>query len=74
MVCARYYGARQNHDLREAVHTAVLIAGISGFILIFLGIGLSRPLLRLMDTPEDVLNHSVLYMRIIFAGMPANML
>lgn len=74
VVCARCYGARQNHDLKEAVHTAVLIAGISGFILIFLGIGLSRPLLRLMDTPEDVLDQAVLYMRIIFAGMPATML
>lgn len=74
VLCARYYGAGENHDLRETVHTAVLIAGISGFILIFLGIGLSRPLLQMMDTPEDVIDHSVLYMRIIFAGMPASML
>lgn len=74
VLCARYYGAGENRDLRETVHTAVLIAGISGFILIFLGMGLSRPLLQMMDTPEDVIDHSVLYMRIIFAGMPASML
>ena len=71
VLCARFYGAGQNRDLKETVHTAVLIAALSGFVLIFLGIGLSRPLLRLMDTPADVIDHSVLYMRIIFAGMPA---
>ncbi len=74
VLCARFYGAGQNRDLKETVHTAVLIAALSGFVLIFLGIGLSRPLLRLMDTPADVIDHSVLYMRIIFAGMPASML
>ena len=74
VLCARYYGAGQGKDLSETVHTAILIAGISGFILIFLGIGLSRPLLEMMDTPPDVIDHSVLYMRIIFAGMPAGML
>lgn len=74
VLCARFYGAGQNRDLKETVHTAVLIAALSGFVLIFLGIGLSRPLLRLMDTPANVIDHSVLYMRIIFAGMPASML
>lgn len=74
VLCARFYGAGQNRDLKETVHTAALIAALSGFVLIFLGIGLSRPLLRLMDTPADVIDHSVLYMRIIFAGMPASML
>ncbi len=74
VLCARFYGAGQNRDLKETVHTAALIAALSGFVLIFLGIGLSRPLLRLMDPPADVIDHSVLYMRIIFAGMPASML
>lgn len=74
VLAARFYGAGQSRDLHETVHTAVLIAAISGFVLIFLGIGLSRPLLQMMDTPVDVIDHSVLYMRIIFAGMPACML
>ncbi len=74
VLAARFYGAGRGRDLHETVHTAVLIAAISGFVLIFLGIGLSRPLLQMMDTPVDVIDHSVLYMRIIFAGMPACML
>ena len=74
VLVARYYGAGQGKDLSETVHTAILTAGGSGIALIFIGISLSRPLLQMMDTPEDVIDQSVLYMRIIFAGMPASML
>ena len=74
VLVARYYGAGQTRDLYEAVHTSILTAAISGVALIFLGMGLSRPLLQMMETPADVIDHSVLYMRIIFAGMPASML
>lgn len=74
VLCARFYGAGQDRDLGETVHTAILVAALSGVVLIGLGVSLSRPLLRLMDTPADVIDHSVLYMRIIFAGMPVSML
>ena len=52
----------------------MLVSVISGIILIFVGIGLSRPLLELMGTPADVIDQSVLYMRIYFVGMPVMML
>ncbi|MBP1551871.1 MAG: MATE family efflux transporter, partial [Oscillospiraceae bacterium] len=42
--------------------------------LVFIGFFVSRPLLDLMGTPADVIDHSVLYMRIYFAGMPFFML
>ena len=74
VLVARYYGGGNHKDLRETVHTAVLVSVISGIILIFVGIGLSRPLLELMGTPADVIDQSVLYMRIYFVGMPVMML
>ena len=74
VLVARFYGAGQTRDLFETVHTAILTAVSCGVFLILLGNVLSRPLLQLMDTPEDVIDQSVLYMRIIFAGMPASML
>lgn len=70
VLVARYYGAGQKKELSEIVHTAVLTSIVSGFVLIFLGICLSAPALRLMDTPENVIDQSVLYMRIYFLGMP----
>ena len=74
VLVARYYGAGQQKDLQETVHTAVLVSLACGFILIFVGIGLSRPLLELMGTPADVIDQAVLYMRIYFVGMPVMML
>lgn len=73
VLVARYYGAQKEKDVSETVHTAVTTSIISGLILIVLGIGLARPLLHLMGTPDDVLDQAVLYMRIYFLGMPVLM-
>lgn len=70
VLVARFYGANQKDELKEMVQTAVATSVISGILLIFAGFFASRPALALMGTPEDVISHSVLYMRIYFAGMP----
>ncbi len=70
VLVARFYGAKQDEELKETVQTAIGTAVAGGVILIFLGFFLSKPALGWMGTPEDVINHSVLYMRIYFAGMP----
>ena len=70
VMAARYYGAKRTVDLQETVHTAVCMALICGFMMVFIGISAARPLLQWMGTPDDVIEHSVLYMRIYFAGMP----
>lgn len=70
VLVARYYGAGKNDELKEMVQTAVATSVVCGVILVFLGFFVSRPALTWMDTPSDVIDHSVLYMRIYFAGMP----
>lgn len=73
VLVARYYGAGQKKELTEMVHTAILTALVSGFFLVFVGIAVSRTALVWMGTPENVIQHSVLYMRIYFCGMPFTM-
>ena len=70
VLVARFYGAKQASELTEMVQTAVATAVAGGVILIFLGFFLAKPALGWMGTPDDVISHSVLYMRIYFAGMP----
>ena len=70
VLVARYNGANQKDELKEMVQTTVATAFVSGIILIFVGFFVSRPALIWMGTPEDVIAHSVLYMRIYFGGMP----
>ena len=74
VLVARFYGAQQEQEAQEAVHTAVIVSGLGGILLAFIGIVLAEPLLQWMDTPDDVINHSVLYMRIYFVGMPVMLL
>ena len=73
IMTARYYGAQKWKDVHEVVHTSMLVSMICGAALIVIGIALARPLLEVMGTPENVLDQAVLYMRIIFVGMPALM-
>ena len=74
VLVAHFFAAKQEKDCNETVHTAISVSIISGFFLAIMGVILARPLLVLMGTPTDVLNKSVLYMRIYFLGMPVMLL
>lgn len=73
VLLGKHIGARDEENASKTVHTAVTFALVVGIAMIFVGFFLSRSLLELMGTPEDVINLSVLYMRIYFVGMPAFM-
>lgn len=73
VLLGKHIGARDEENASKTVHTAVTFSLVVGIAMIFVGFFLSRPLLELMGTPEDVINLSVLYMRIYFVGMPAFM-
>lgn len=73
VLVARYYGAKEEENISETVHTAIATSILCGLFLVVLGICAARPLLILMGTPEDVLDQAVLYMRIYFVGMPVVM-
>lgn len=70
VVIANYVGQGKKREVEETVHTAIVAALVSGVFLIFLGMLAAEPILRLIDTPPEVLPLAVLYLRIYFAGMP----
>ena len=73
-VIAQHYGAAQYEDVSEATHTCMLVGLISGFFVMVVGVVCTPAILRLMDTPDDVLPLAILYLRIYFLGMPGSML
>ncbi len=74
-VCAaQYIGAREYEKVRKVVHTSVVTSILFGIIVALVGVIFAPNFLRLMDTPEGVMEHSTLYIRIIFCGVPANLL
>ncbi len=74
VLAARYFAAGQDKEMSEAVHTAIALALVSGVIMAFVGVGATRLALEVMETPANVIDQSVLYMRIYFMGMPFFML
>ena len=69
VLIAQYFGARNREELRNSVHTAVLLAFLIGIVLSAIGVWMSPLMLRLVQTPEDVFVEAVVYLRIYFAGL-----
>lgn len=74
VLAAMFYAAGKDQEMSETVHTAITLALISGVVMGIVGVVSAKGALQLMDTPDNVLNLSTLYMRIYFVGMPFFML
>ena len=71
VLVAHFFGANQKKDLKDTVHTAMLLSIYGGILLTVIGCFFARTLLSLMQTPAEVLDLAVLYLRIYFLGMTA---
>jgi putative MATE family efflux protein len=74
VLVAQFYGAHKLKDLEETVQTSFMIGVIGGWLLLLVGETLSKPILTLMGTPENVLPLSVIYMKFYFMGIPATVI
>ena len=74
VLTARYYGAKRDADISQTVHTSIALSIVCGAGLAVIGILISRSILAMMGTPDEILPLSTIYMRIYFAGMPAMMI
>jgi len=67
---AKEFGARQHELLRKTVASSVVLSAFAAVLLVAVGQLLCKPVLRLLQTPARILPMSLLYLRIIFAGIP----
>ncbi len=74
VIVSQYYGARQERELRKAVHTGISLAILLGIALTVIVFALAGPMLRAMDTPAETLAASEVYLRIYACGMIGNLL
>lgn len=69
VIVARYYGARDRIKLNNALHTAIALSIVGSIVTGIAGILLTPSLLKMMNTPADVIEGSTMYLRIYFAGI-----
>ena len=68
VVISRYFGGNKLEEMSQAVHTTVAFGLVAGVVMTAVGVGLSPQILRWMDTPENVMYNSQLYLSIYFMG------
>lgn len=63
-------GQKNQKNVERVVHTAILMAVIGGILAAALGESIARPLLGILNVPEDVFPFALLYLRIYLLGLP----
>ena len=67
---AQLFGARDYKDLRRHVANAAWLCMAASVVLTISTVALTRPMMQLMQTPDDIIDGAVIYIGWIFAGIP----
>ena len=70
VIVSRLFGAKKNTDLKTAVFTTWIASAAVCAILMVIGLTLSTPLLKLINTPDELLADSKLYLDIYVWSLP----
>ena len=70
ILMAQHFGAGRIRELRRTVGNSVVLAFLSSFLLLGSGQLIARPVLSLLQTPENIMADSLLYLRIMYLGIP----
>jgi len=66
---ARFFGAKDDRNLHDAIHTALTFVLILGTCMAVIGIVCTPLLLKIVDCPEDVYIEASQYLRIYLVGI-----
>lgn len=69
VVISQYFGARKLEEMRAAIHSALALTGVLSVVFTAAGVIFTKPLLRMIGIPDEVLPHSSLYLTIYFSGI-----
>jgi len=70
ILMAREFGAKQYESLRSVVGSSVTLSALSAVLFLIAGQAVAAPILRLLNTPAEIMDWSLLYLRIMFLGIP----
>jgi len=70
ILMAREFGAKQFESLRSVVGSSTTLAALSALLFLILGQAVAEPVLILLNTPAEIMGGSLLYLRIMFLGIP----
>ena len=70
VLVSRYFGAKEYDKMKTIVSTSLISFLLLSICLGIIGFCFSRRMLRVLQTPDDILDTAVLYLRVYFVGFP----
>ena len=70
ILMAREFGAKQHENLRSVIGSSVTLAALATVLFLILGQAVAKPVLQLLNTPAEIMDGALLYLRIMFLGIP----
>lgn len=70
VIVSRFFGAKDYDSMKTAVYTALIGSAVLCGVLMLVGLFGCDPMLRLINTPEELLADSELYLDIYVLGLP----
>ena len=71
---SQYFGNGDVENVKRSVASSFVLGAAVTVLLTLASVFATMPLLRLMQTPEDIINYSYDYIVVVFAGVGATML
>lgn len=70
VLVARFFAQKNERDVSETVSSAFVVSLLFGIAVLLFGLFLSKPILTLLKTKEDLIDGANVYVKIYFLGMP----
>ncbi|WP_160676339.1 MATE family efflux transporter [Clostridium sp. C8-1-8] len=71
IIIAQYFGAKKDSQVKRTIANGIYVIGISGLVMSIIAAVFARPILQLVQTPPEILDDAVTFLRIVSGGMIA---
>lgn len=71
ILISQFYGAKDYENLKKTIDTTYIFLFVGSILITILGLVLSGPILKLLNTPGNILPQAKSYINVIFIGIVA---
>lgn len=71
ILISQYFGENNIIKLRKTVTMSVILASIMGVLMTIITLCAAKPVLNLLNTPQNIIDDALIFLRIAFCGIPA---
>lgn len=68
IVVSQYFGAKERENLSGAIGNCITLTGIASIVIMILAPLIARPILKLLHTPDSIIDWCASYLIILFVG------